>query len=61
MPQPAADPRTVVDRALDQLARGGRFLADAGLEYVADLDRATRVDLLSSVTSALYPEEYPQP
>jgi short-subunit dehydrogenase len=59
--QPAADPRAVVDAALDHLASGGRFLADPGLEYVAGLDRAARVELLSTVTSSLYPVEYPQP
>ncbi len=60
MPQPAADPRVVVDRALDQLAAGGRLLADPGLEVVAGIERAARVDLLSRVTSSLYPDEYPQ-
>ena len=61
MHQPAADPRAVVDAALDHLASGGRFLADPGLEYVAGIERAARVELLSTVTSALYPAEYPQP
>ncbi|MEQ1786356.1 MAG: SDR family NAD(P)-dependent oxidoreductase [Acidimicrobiales bacterium] len=61
MPQPAADPRVVVDAALDHLRAGGRFLADPGLELVATIDRAARVELLSSVTSSLYPVEYPQP
>lgn len=60
MLQPAVDPRTVVEAALDHLPDGGRFLADPGLELVAGLDRAQRVDLLSSATTALYPEEYPQ-
>jgi short-subunit dehydrogenase len=61
MHQPAAAPRVVVDAALDHLATGGRFLADPGLEFVAGTERAARVELLSSVTSALYPNEYPQP
>jgi short-subunit dehydrogenase len=61
MHQPAVAPRVVVDAALDHLAAGGRFLADPGLEFVAGIDRAARVDLLSTVTSALYPDEYPQP
>jgi short-subunit dehydrogenase len=61
MHQPAVDPRAVVDAALDHLETGGRFLADPGLDFVAGLDRAARVDLLSTVTSALYPAEYPQP
>ena len=61
MLQPVAEPRVVVEAALDQLAAGGRFLADPGLEFVAGLDREARVDLLSSVTSSLYPDRYPQP
>jgi short-subunit dehydrogenase len=60
MPQPAADPRGVVDRALQRLPTGGRYLADAGLEVVAGIEREARVDLLSRVTSSLYPDEYPQ-
>jgi uncharacterized protein len=60
MPQPAADPRAVIEGALDQLADGGCYLADPGLELVAGIERAARVDLLSSVTSSLYPDEYPQ-
>jgi short-subunit dehydrogenase len=59
MLQPAADPRTVVESALDHLTDGGRYLADPGLEYVAGLERAPRVDLLSSATSALYPDIRP--
>lgn len=59
--QPAVDPRVVVEAALDHLPDGGCFLADPGLEVVAGLDRATRVDLLSSATSSLYPQQYPQP
>jgi short-subunit dehydrogenase len=61
MLQPAADPRAVVEAALDHLAAGGRFLADAGLEVVAGVERSARVDLLSRVTSSLYPAEYPNP
>lgn len=61
LPQPVASPRTVVDAALDHLADGGRFLADPSLELVAGLDRATRVDLLSGVTTSLYPDLYPSP
>lgn len=59
MLQPAVAPRVVVEAALDHLDRGGRFLADPGLEIVAGMDREARVELLSSVTSSLYPEEYP--
>ena len=59
MLQPAADPRVVVDAALDQLAAGGRFLADPGLEFVAGLDRAARVELLSSVTELALPRPLP--
>jgi hypothetical protein len=49
-----------VEGALDHLGAGGRYLADPGLEVVAGLERRARVDLLSSVTSSLYPSEYPQ-
>jgi uncharacterized protein len=59
--QPAADPRAVVEAALDHLPDGGWYLADPGLAYVAGLERGPRVDLLSSTTSALYPEEYGAP
>jgi hypothetical protein len=59
MLQPAVAPRQVVDAALDHLGAGGRYLADPGLEIVAGLDRAARVDLLSSATSALYPDLFP--
>ena len=58
--QPAVQPRVVVEAALDHLPDGGCFLADAGLELVAGLDRAARVDLLSSATSSLYPEQFRQ-
>jgi len=58
--QPAADPRTVVEAALDRMPEGGCYLADPGLEVVAGLDRAARVELLSSATSSLYPEQFPQ-
>jgi len=58
MLQPAVDPRTVVEAALDRLPEGGCFLADPGLELVARIERAQRVDLLSSATTALYPNEY---
>jgi uncharacterized protein len=60
MLQPVADPRAVVESALEHLADGGRFLADPGLDVVAGMERAARVELLSSVTSSLYPAEYPQ-
>jgi short-subunit dehydrogenase len=56
--QPAADPREVVEAALDRLPEGGCFFADAGLETVTGIERRARVDLLSSATSALYPHEY---
>ena len=58
MLQPAVDPHTVVGAALDRLPEGGAFLADPGLGFVAALDRAERVDLLSRATASLYPEEY---
>lgn len=56
--QAAVDPRAVVEAALEHLPDGGWYLADPGLAYVAGLERAERVELLSSTTSALYPEEY---
>jgi len=59
LPQPAVDPRSVVEPALDHLPQGGCLLADPGLELVAGLDREARVDLLSSVTTSLYPDLFP--
>ncbi len=53
-----ADPRAVVDAALDHLGDGGCFLADPGLEVVASLERTQRVELLSAATTALYPDRY---
>jgi short-subunit dehydrogenase len=58
MLQPAVDPRTVVEAALEGLPAGGRLLADPGLELVAGIERAQRVDLLSGTTASLYPREY---
>jgi short-subunit dehydrogenase len=57
MLQPAVDPRVVVEGALDHLPEGGAYLADAGLEIVAGMERRQRSDLLSSATVALYPDE----
>ncbi|MEO6317300.1 MAG: SDR family NAD(P)-dependent oxidoreductase [Acidimicrobiales bacterium] len=59
MYQPPADPRAVVDGALDRLPDGGWYLADPGLELVAGMARAERVELLSGTTAALYPDRYP--
>jgi hypothetical protein len=59
MLQPAVAPRQVVDAALDHLGDGGCYLADPGLEYVAGLARDARVELLSSATTALYPNLFP--
>ncbi len=56
MLQPAVAPRAVVDAALDHLGEGGCFLADPGLEVVAGMERRARADLLSSATTALYPD-----
>jgi hypothetical protein len=56
--QPAVDPRTVVEGALDRLPEGGAFLADGGLELVDGIARRERVDLLSRTTASMYPEEY---
>jgi short-subunit dehydrogenase len=62
LPQPVSDPRHVVDLALDHLPEGGCYLADPGLEFVAGLGRAERVDLLSSVTTSLHPDQFaPRP
>lgn len=58
MATPAADPRIVVAGALDALPEGGRWLADDGLAFAAQLPRAERVDLLSSVTTAMYPHVF---
>ena len=59
--QPAVDPRIVVEGALDRLADGGAYLADPNLELVAGVDRRQRVDLLSSATVAMYPDEMGAP
>lgn len=57
MLQPAAEPRAVVEAALDRLGDGGAFFADPGLELVEGIERRQRVDLLSSATASLYPRE----
>lgn len=54
MAQPV-DPRTVVSAALDDLPVGGRWLADDGLRFAAEVPRAERVDMMSSATTAMYP------
>jgi len=56
MAVPAADPRDVVRRALDALGEGTCWLADAGLEGMASLDRRQGVDLISAATTRMYPE-----
>ena len=56
--QPAADPRAVVEAALDHLPEPGWFLADPSLELVAGMERNERVEVLSRATTALYPTEY---
>jgi len=55
MMAPPVDPRTVVSAALDDLPRGGRWLADEGLEFAAAVERAERVDMISAATTAMYP------
>jgi len=50
------DPRSVVSRALDDLPAGGRWIADDGLEFAAAVPRAERVDMMSSATTAMYPQ-----
>lgn len=59
MMSPPVDPRTVVSGALDALPRGGRWLADEGLEFAAAVPRAERVDMMSAATTAMYPRLYP--
>ncbi|MEQ8842849.1 MAG: SDR family NAD(P)-dependent oxidoreductase [Acidimicrobiales bacterium] len=56
MMAPPVDPRTVVSSALDALPAGGRWLADAGLEFAATVPRAERVDMMSQATTAMYPQ-----
>ena len=55
--QPVASPRAVVDIALDGLPEGGAIYGDPSLELVEGMGRRQRVDLLSSATAALYPDE----
>ncbi len=55
--QPVAAPRDVVAAALDRLGEGGALYGDEGLEVVDGIERRRRVDLLSSATAALYPQE----
>lgn len=58
MATPAVDPRIVVAGALDALPEGGRWLADDGLAFAAQIPRAERVDMLSSATTAMYPHVF---
>ena len=58
MLSPPVDPRTVVAGALDALPEGGRWLADAGLEFAAAVPRAERVAMMSEATTAMYPRLY---
>jgi short-subunit dehydrogenase len=55
MATPAADPRDVVSRALDALGEETTWLADPGLEFMDTLDRRKAVDLISTVTTGMYP------
>jgi len=55
MAVPAADPRDVVRGALDALGESTCWLADAGLEFMAGLDRRKTVEVISTVTTAMYP------
>lgn len=56
MAAPPVDPRSVVSAALDDLPRGGRWLPDDGLRFAAEVPRAERVDMMSSATTAMYPQ-----
>lgn len=58
MMAPPVDPRTVVSAALDDLPTGGRWLADDGLRFAAEVDRAERVDMMSAATTAMYPQVF---
>lgn len=58
MAAPPVDPRTVVAAALDDLPTGGRWLADDGLRFAAQVDRAERVDMMSAATTAMYPQVF---
>ncbi|MEM7143419.1 MAG: SDR family NAD(P)-dependent oxidoreductase [Actinomycetota bacterium] len=49
------DPRSVVSRALDDLPEGGRWIADDGLEFTLTIPRKDRVDMMSAVTTSMYP------
>ena len=52
------DPRVVVAGGLDALPEGGRWLADDGLAFAAQVPRAERVDMMSAATTAMYPRLY---
>jgi short-subunit dehydrogenase len=58
MMAPPVDPRSVISRALDDLPAGGRWLADDGLEFAAAVPRAERVDMMSTATTAMYPQVF---
>ena len=58
---PPVDPRVVVEGALDALPEGGRWLADAGLEFAAAVDRSERVAMMSNATTAMYPDIFEPP
>ena len=55
---PPVDPRVVVEGALDALPAGGRWLADEGLAFAAGVDRAERVAMMSTATTAMYPDTF---
>jgi hypothetical protein len=50
-----------VSRALDDLPAGGRWIADDGLEFAAQVPRAERVDMMSAATTAMYPQVFESP
>lgn len=54
MAGPPVDPRSVVAPALDALSAGGRWLGDENLRFVASVERAARVDMMSNATAAMY-------
>ena len=51
---PPLDPRSVVAAALDALPSGGRWIGDESLRFVANVERAARVDMMSSATASMY-------
>lgn len=60
MASPMVEPRTVVAAALDELGTGGRWLGDAGMAMLETLPRAQTVDIMSTITTGMYPTIFPR-